>query len=178
MNFIKKTLLGWKIKRALKEQIGILRRTPNYDQASLIGILLRTEDPAMVQSIEKFVQKLTNEHKKVTILVYTPASTNVVEFQFQHYLLTEKEIDNWGNIHSEVTETFINQPFDYLYCLNKEEESIFQYILAKSKAKCRIGRYGKESELFFEMMIDQKPEQGIDIFIEHALHYTKSITYN
>lgn len=178
MNFIKKTLLGWKIKSALKEQKGIRRQTSNYDEATQIGILLKTEDLNMVESIHKFVQKLTKDNKKVTVLVYFPNPINTITFQFQHYSLTEKEVDYWGTIHSEVMETFINQPFDYLYCISKEEELIFEYILAKSKAKCRIGKYGKINEVFFEMMIDQKPEQDIDIFIEQALHYTKSITYN
>lgn len=178
MNFIKKTFLDWKIRQAVKKQKDIPRQTLNYHEAKSIGILLKTEDATMVKAVQVFFQKLTKDSKKITILIYQSKPENAVDFQFQHYLLTEKEIDNWGNIHSEIMENFISQPFDYLYCISKEDEPVFQYILAKSKAKCRIGKYSQANEVFFEMMIDQKPEQGIDIFIEQSLHYTKSITYN
>jgi len=178
MNFIKKTFLDWKIKQATKRHKDIPRQTLNYDEAKSVGILLKAEDATMVKAVQIFLQKLTKDNKKIAILIYQSKPENAVDFQFQHYLLTEKEIDNWGNIHSEIMENFISQPFDYLYCISKEDEPVFQYILAKSKAKCRIGKYSQANEVFFEMMIDQKPEQGIDVFIEQSLHYTKSITYN
>ncbi|TAH17546.1 MAG: hypothetical protein EAZ08_13555 [Cytophagales bacterium] len=178
MNFIKKTFLDWKIKKAINLQKNIRRQTLNYDEASIIGVLLKSEDPAMTQAVQNFLQRLAKDHKKVTVVVYHTTSENVINFQFQHYSFTEKEIDNWGSIRSEIVENFILQSFDYLYCISKEEEPVFQYILAKSQAKCRIGKYNPKNEVFFEMMINQKPEQGIDIFIEQALHYTKSITYN
>lgn len=178
MNFIKKTFLDWKVRKALIAQKNVRRQTLNYDETSFIGVLIKTEDPSMTQAIQTFLQRLAKDRKKVTVIVYQGAAENTVDFQFQHYLFTEKEIDNWGNIRSETIENFIHQSFDYLYCISKEEEPVFQYILAKSHAKCRIGKYNPKNEAFFEMMIDQKAEQGIDIFIEQALHYTKSITYN
>ncbi len=178
MNQIKKFFLTWKVKQALKAQKAIKRPTPNYDEASTIGILLKTEQDAMGLAVQHFIQQLTKDGKKVTVLAYLPKPENTVTFNFQHYVITEKDIDTWGNLNSEITETFIGQPFDYLYCISKDDEIIFQYILAKSKAKCRVGAYKKENATFYELMIDLPPEQDIDIFTKQALHYTQSIIYN
>jgi hypothetical protein len=178
MNSIKIFFLKWKVKQALKAQKVTKRQTPNYDEASTIGILLKTEQEAMVQATQLFIQKLLKDGKKVTVLVYIAKPEHTITFNFQHYTVTEKEIDHWGNFNSEIVETFVGQAFDYLYCISKEEEIIFQYILAKSKAKCRVGTYKKENAAFFELMINLQSEQDIDIFTEQALHYTQSIIYN
>lgn len=178
MNFIKKKILAWKVKQAVKAQKSTKRYTPNYDEASNIGILLKVTQSTLLPTVQKFINQLAKEGKKVSVLVYVPANEEMMDFGFQHYTFTEKEIDNWGNINLEVVETFIHQPFDFLYCISKEDELAFQYILAKSKAKCRIGKFGNEGASFYEMMIDLKPTDDIDIFIQQALHYTQSIIYN
>ena len=178
MNFIKKFFLEWKIKQALHAQKGTKRQTPNYDEAESIGVLLKTNQPEMLPALQKLMNQLSKDNKKVNILVYVPAKESVLDFGFQHYTFTEKEIDNWGNINLEVVETFINQPFDFLFCISKEEELVFQYVLAKCKAKCRIGKFSDNNASFYEMRIAMKLSEDIDIFIQNALHYTQSIIYN
>lgn len=178
MNFIKKNFLRWKIKQAMQAQKSIKRQTPNYDEASSIGILLKTDNPLMLPAIQKLINQLAKDNKKINVLVYVPANEAVIDLGFQHYTFTEKEIDTWGNINLEVVETFMNQSFDFLYCISKNDEPIFQYILAKSKAKCRIGKFDEGNASFYEMMIHLKTEDDIAIFAQQALHYTQSIIYN
>ncbi|MCU0393239.1 MAG: hypothetical protein MUE81_19170 [Thermoflexibacter sp.] len=179
MNFLKEFFLKWKIKQALVAQKGMSQRqTPNYDEAKSIGILLYTQNINMTKSIQKLLHTFEKDGKKVTVLAYFPDKENHLEFNFQHFVLTEQEITNWGEIKSEIVETFIHQPFDYLYCISKESSLVFKYILAKSKAKCRVGKYEKSEAAFFELMIDLKTEQDIDFFVQQALHYTQSIIYN
>lgn len=179
MNFLKKFFLEWKIKQALKEhKVLVNRRTPNYEEAKSVGILVYTSNPTDFVEVKKLIEAFTKDKKKVIALVYFPKQENLSTLDFQHYVLTDKEIDTWGNIKLEIVQNFIEQSFDYLYCISREEVLVFQYVLAKSKAKCRIGEYSEKNAVFFEMMIHLKAEQDIKTFIEQALHYTQSIIYN
>ena len=49
-----------------------------------------------------------------------------------------------------------------------------QNILAKSKAKCRVGRFEEGKSDYFEMMIDHK-ENNYDQFIDQVFHYIKNV---
>ncbi len=179
MNFLKKFFLEWKIKQALKKRQNLAhRRTPNYEEAKSIGILLYVTHSADLVEVKKLLKTFAKDGKKVVCLVYFPKPENLPTLDFQHYVLTDKEIDTWGNVKLEIVQNFIEQPFDYLYCISQEEVLAFQYILASSKARCRIGKYSAQNAVFFEMMIDLKTEQNIKTFTEQALHYTQSIIYN
>ena len=177
MNFIKKFFLDWKIRQALQLQAGVKRQTPNYDEANTVGILLKTNNLSMAQSIQKFISQLIKDGKRVSILHYIGKNDPTIDLGFQHYSFSEKQIDSLGNINLEVVETFIAQNFDFLYCVSKEDELPFQYILAKSKAKCRVGKFDSNPS-FYELMINLKPEEDIDVFAKQALYYTQSIIYN
>ena len=129
-----------------------LRASIPYQQALTVGILFSVEDKQKHDHIKEFIHKLEHDGKKVQVLEFLPNKKDNYEFMFDFF--TMKDISFWGQIESEKTLKFSDTPFDYLFCLDTEQNPMLLYLLARSKSKCRIGKFNEDEKPFFEMMID------------------------
>ena len=123
-----------------------------YSQAQTVGILFSVEDKLKHDQIKEFVHKLEHDGKKVQVLEFLPNKKDNYEFMFDFF--TMKDISFWGQIESEKTLKFSDTPFDYLFCLDTEQNPMLLYLLARSKSKCRVGKFKEDEKPFFEFMID------------------------
>ncbi|TAD97067.1 MAG: hypothetical protein EAZ97_13050 [Bacteroidetes bacterium] len=177
MNGIKKYLLNFRNKHFLK-RIDLLRKTLNYQDVKSVGVIFLTHDEQMHEHLNNFVKKMKDDKKNVTAITYFDRLHDN-PYLFRYDFFTEKDISLFGEVKCRETEQFINTEFDYLYCISTEAEiDVFEPILAKCKAKCRIGNYRESKETLFELMIHIKQEQNIDILIQEMLRYTQAIRFN
>jgi len=130
------------------------RSSTPYKRALSIGILFSVEDKQKHDHIKEFIHKLEHDGKKVQVLEYLPNKKENYEFMFDFFTL--KDISLWGKIESEKTLNFSDTPFDYLFCLDTERNPMVLYLLARSKSKCRVGRFNDNEKTFFEFMIDSE----------------------
>jgi hypothetical protein len=86
---------------------------------------------------------------------------------------TLEQINFWGVLHSKEALQFANKPFDYLFHLDKETSPVFQHILAKTKAHCRIGKFRENENPFYEFMIDSKG--SFKDLLDTIYKYTKEL---
>ena len=128
------------------------RASTPYTQAQTVGILFSVEDKQKHDHIKEFIHKLEHDGKKVQVLEYLPNKKENYEFMFDFFTL--KEVSFWGNIESEKTLKFSDTSFDYLFCLDTELNPMLSYLLARSKSKCRVGKFNEGDKPFFEFMID------------------------
>jgi hypothetical protein len=128
------------------------RASTPYKQASTVGILFSVEDKKKHDDIKELIHKLEHDGKKVQVLEYLPNKKDNYEFMFDFFTL--KDISFWGKIESEKTLRFSDTAFDYLFCVDLEPNPMLLYLMARSKAKCRVGRFHEGEEPFFEFMID------------------------
>jgi hypothetical protein len=135
----------------LKKNKATRASTP-YKQATSVGILFSVEDKRKHDDIKELIHKLEHDGKKIQVLEYLPNKKENYEFMFDFF--TVKDISFWGKFESEKILKFSDTPFDYLFCLDMEPNPMLLYLLARSKSKCRVGRFHDEEKSFFEMMID------------------------
>lgn len=135
----------------LKKNKTIRVSTP-YQQASTVGILFSVEDKKKHDDIKDLIHKFERDGKKVQVLEFLPNKKDNYEFMFDFF--TQNEISFWGKIESEKTLKFSDTPFDYLFCIDNEPNPMLLYLMARSKAKCRVGKFHEGEESFFEFMID------------------------
>jgi hypothetical protein len=83
---------------------------------------------------------------------------------------TENEITFWGNITSSSALKFSDTPFDFLFYIDTKPNPLILNLLARSKAKCRIGKFWNEGKLFLEFMIESN--NGTKGLIEGMYKYT------
>ena len=131
----------------------VVRTSTPYKQAATVGILFSVEDRKKHDDIKNFIHKLEHDGKKVQVMSFLPNKKENFEFMFDFF--TIKEVSFWGQITSNHAVKFAETPFDYLFCLDDEPNPMILNLLARSKAKCRVGKFQETNTLFFEFMIDK-----------------------
>lgn len=145
-----------------------LRASLPYKQALNIGIVFTVEDRFKHESVKSFIKKLEDEGKKVSVVTFLPRDKQSYEFKFDYF--TERDVSFWGSITAPAAVAFSEKPFDYLFCLDTEPNPLILNLLARSKARCRVGKHFENAEPFFELMIgtSRRPEGLMD----EMLNYT------
>ena len=160
-------LLKFKTNSYLKRNKSLRSSLP-YKQALNVGILFTVEDKFKHESVKSFIKKLEGDGKKITVMTFLPADKQSYEFKFDFF--TEKDISIWGSNTSQKAIEFSEIPFDYLFYLDTEPNPLILNLLARSKARCRVGKHFEDGEPFFEMMIgSSKDPEGL---MEEMLNYT------
>ena len=155
---------------ALKKNHSLRSNLP-YQQAHHIGIMFSVEDKQKHQDVKEFIHYLEQDGKKVQVLEYLPLKKENYEFKFDFF--TIDDLSFWGRINSATALKFSETRFDYLFYIDKEPNPMALYLLACSKARCRIGRFSENENPFFEMMIEQNgTTRGL---IETMYKYTKQL---
>jgi len=135
----------------LKKGVEILTRDKklvNIYSAGSVGVLFELTDESVYYSIQKYFQKLQEKKIKVKALGYT--SNKLVTNQFLPVLtfdfFNSRQL-NWFFIpKATCVQDFIETDFDI--CINISSEKIFplKYIAGISKARLKVGSYGKEMQ--------------------------------
>ncbi|MBT1701663.1 DUF6913 domain-containing protein [Chryseosolibacter indicus] len=163
-------LLKFKTKRLLKQRLAS-RSTIPYPQADLIGIVFTAEDKSRHDEIKEFVKKLEQDGKHVKVMTFLRKDMSNHEFLFDCF--SEKDLNFWGSIISESANRFAQIPFDFLLYLDAAPNPFTLHLLAKSKAKCRVGKFFEGGEPYFELMIKQ--DGGLKALIEDIYKYTTTL---
>lgn len=155
---------------ALKSNTSLRASIP-YQQALSIGILFSVEDKQKHDAIKDFIKLLQADGKKVKVLEFLPSKKENYEFMFDFF--TINDLSFWGKVTSPDADKFIETPFDYLYVIDKASNPLVLHLLARSKAKCRIGKFSKEDQPFYELMIEQNG--SIKSLIESMYKYSRQL---
>lgn len=148
---MKLRLLKYKTRGFLKSNTALRTSLP-YKQARSIGIIFTTQDKHKHEEIKEFIRKLEHEGKQVKVITFLPKDTDNFEFLFDFF--TEKDISFWGTMTSENANRFAEMPFDFLFYLDTVPNPMLLNVIARSKARCRVGKFWEKCELYFELMIE------------------------
>jgi len=167
---IKEKLLALYTKKLAKnDKVG--RFNVGFQQANRIGLLYTQEDAQQKEHVLQFIDQLKSTGKLIYVLQYRPTQASPRDEEFPEF--TKQAISYWGKILTQQVTTFLNLPLDYLYHIDLISNPILDYILAKSKAKCRMGNFDLTRAHLFEIMV--KCENKID---SHTLaSLTKKMLY-
>jgi hypothetical protein len=168
---LKNRFLHLRTNSALKENQSLRASIP-YKQALSIGILFSVEDKQKHDAVKEFIKQLQLDGKKVSVLEYLPKQKDNYEFMFDFF--TVNDLSFWGKVNSPDADKFMQIPFDYLYCIDKDSNPLILHLLARSKAKCRIGKYSQQDHPFYELMIEHK-NGSVKSLIESMYKYTKQL---
>lgn len=168
--FMKFRFLRYKTKGFLKRNKALRVSLP-YQQALSVGILFSVEDKLKHDEIKEFIRHLEHDGKQVKVISFLPKNKDNYEFMFDFF--TEKDLSFWGNINSTTALNFTELPFDFLYYIDTTPNPMLMNLIARSKAKCRVGKFWEDKESFFEMMIQSN--NGHKTLIETMYRYTKAL---
>ncbi len=148
---MKLPFLALRTRAQLKKNKSV-RVSLSFTEARHVGVIYTVEDKKKHEEIKEFIHQLERDGKKVKVLCFLPENKDNYEFLFDFFTL--KDISFWGNITAPNVVKFYTESFDYLYYLDTVPNPIIENILARSKAKCRIGKHFENSQSYFELMIN------------------------
>ena len=163
-------LLKYKTRSFLKKN-KTLRHNEAYQKAVSFGVIFTVQDRQKHDQIKSFIRKLEQDGKKVKALAYLPPNQENYEFMFDFF--TYREISFWGNITATSALDFAETPFDYLIYLDTTPNDLILNLVAKSKAKCRIGKFWEDAHPYFEMMIECYGDSKV--LIDQFYQYTTAL---
>ncbi|MEO9484510.1 MAG: hypothetical protein ABJG47_13725 [Ekhidna sp.] len=130
-----------------------------YLEASSIGILYNSEEFS-TEVITKLEELLKSDKKDVARMGYTDKPSE------EKLIFSKKDISGTGTVKKDNLSFFINQTFDFLISLDTSENINYKYVLALSKATCKVGF---ETEKYYDLlqlslkMDDSKPKAVANI---------------
>lgn len=143
--------MKWRTRSALLKNKSLRTSTP-YKKTGTVGIIFTVEDRQKHDDIKEFIKHLEQDGKRVRVLEFLPKKKENYEFLFDFFTLNDLTV--WGKIENEAARTFAQANFDYLFYIDNTHNPLVLNILAQSKANCRVGKYNKDNESFFEFMIE------------------------
>jgi hypothetical protein len=146
-------LLRYKTQSFLRKNT-TTRYNEAYKKAVTFGLIFTVEDRKKHDHIKNLIRKLERDGKQVRALGYLPPNQENYEFLFDFF--TYREVSMWGNITAPSALKFADTAFDFLIYLDATPNEYILNLIAKSKAKCRIGKFWEEGEPYFEMMIESQ----------------------
>jgi hypothetical protein len=167
---MKLTFLKYRTKSQLKKNKTARTTTP-FTEAKTIGILFTITDRGKHEIIKDFIHKLEHDKKQVQVMTYLPNKKENYDFLFDFF--GPKDLSFWGEVTAHNATKFSDIPFDYLFCLDTEDNAMVDYLLARSKAKCRIGKFDDTRKDYFEMMIDST--KNTKEFVDGIYKYTTQL---
>lgn len=147
----------------------------NYSEAKHIGVIFEYI-PEEYVAIESFIKMLEKDQKQVSTIAFVSSKNKsypaIPFFQSQN-------ISFWGKSNIKHLDDFINTKFDYLLHLNFHSHILIDFVLAKSNAKCKVGKYDEKRKEFYQFMLLYEKEKKHDIFLEQIYSNLKKIkTYS
>lgn len=162
--------LSYKTRRYQKDNNNLRSSVP-YHEAAHIGIIFSNDNPEKSAMAEKLLTLYRDDKKQTKVLAYD-RNVQVKHLPFESF--SNKDLNFWGSYTNQSINQFSDTSFDFLICLDNPPGLIIQNLVAKSKAKCRVGvsaNSGTPNGLF-ELIIQTANDSNL---VDSIYSYTKNI---
>jgi hypothetical protein len=149
-------------KRALKKELASnqnrVAKVCNLAEAKSIGLLYKVESQEDYNHLRKFAKYIKGEFgtKRVFMMGYwddAKENPDFLQTKVDFEFFTKKEL-NWAGIpRGGNIDNFLSESFDVLIDMNSYFNVPLRYLAAKSSARLKVGRFSKENEPYFDIMI-------------------------
>ncbi|MEQ9467874.1 MAG: hypothetical protein RLN88_10720 [Ekhidna sp.] len=138
----------------------------SYAESSSIGILYNSNEFSS-ETINKLEELIKNDGKSVAKIGYADKPSEDV------LIFHKKDISGTGTIRKDNLSFFINQTFDFLISLDTSENINYKYVLALSKATCKVGF---ETEQYYDLLqLALKMDESKPKAVANMVRYLKMI---
>ncbi|WP_114910360.1 DUF6913 domain-containing protein [Cardinium endosymbiont of Sogatella furcifera] len=163
------------VTRCLAKHKTLVRSNVGLSRATTIGVLYSYDSPAKHEVVQRFIRDLKNLDKNVSVLCYTTGKDRVHPSSHLRYAFSHHAITILGKVKGDRIKKFIETPFDYLFQLDLTTNSVLDCLVAKQRAKCRVGHFDPMRKNLFEVMVKVSrtvPIEDTKRLASQMLHYT------
>lgn len=164
------------IRRLLRELPAERRPIPrNLGLARKVAIVYVVEDEAAHEHVKHYVKRIKDELgiSNIKALGFSDEKT------MPHYLHAKLNFDsicqkdlNWYRIpQGNTVQNFMAEEYEIIIDLSLEDRLPIQYIMAKSRARFKVGRLSDSNKRILDMLIDMAGSQSLPQLIQQVHHY-------
>lgn len=130
------------LRRKSKRNEGSSLEHCTYSNALHIGVLYNSDEYSK-DIVADLIDNLQGDDKEVDSMGFEAKPVENSPF------FSKNDISNTGVFKKESLQYFINKPFDFLISLDSSENMNYRFVLALSKARCKMGIESKE---YYELL--------------------------
>lgn len=151
----------------------------NLAQSSKVGIVYLAANEQAHIHVRNYVKKIKEElgiHRIMVLGYFDGRELPTYLHPKLHFdAFTQKDL-NWYRIpHGNTVQNFIAEEHDVLIDLTLEDYLPIQYLVAKSKARFKVGRMSDSNSRFLDMMIDTAGANSLSQLIGNLDRYLMMI---
>ncbi len=162
-------LSKFKHNRITKETNKLLKNKNNSLQVSTIvktvGVIVNEGSEFNFELLKKLQKKIASGSTNFSVLTCKKTADSYNEFRGA--TINDKDFSWKGTLTSNEVFDFLDKPFDMLIDLTNSTEVYNNLLVAKSKAKFKVG-FSNTDERLFDLMIDSK---SIKLFVDELIKY-------
>ena len=171
----------WLGRRALLQEAMPDRRplAKNLADCTKIGIVYLASDEQAHTHVRNYVKKIKEEvgqHRIMVVGYHEAKDLPAFLHPKLHFdAFTQKDL-NWYRIpQGNLVKNFLAEEHDVLIDLTLEDRLPLQYLVAKSRARFKVGRLSDTNKRFLDMMIDTAGSNSLSQFIVNVDKYLMMI---
>ncbi len=147
----------------------------NLSVMSKVAIVYLVRDESDFDHVRNYVKRIKKELgiSRVMALGYVDAKhlPHYMSSRLNYDQFCQKDLDWYRRPHGNTVENFIAEEYEVLIDLTLDDLLPIQHIVAKSRARFKVGRYSRGNERFLDMMIDMAGSQSLPQLITQVHHY-------
>jgi hypothetical protein len=167
----------WMGRRRLLRELPKERRpiAKNLATARKVAIVYTVEDETAHTHVKNYVKRVKEELgiSNIMALGFVDAKVlpNYLHAKLNFDVICQKDL-NWYRIpHGNTVENFIAEEYEVMIDLTLEDSLPIQYIIAKSRARFKVGRLSESNTRIHDMMIDMAGGRSLPQLIQQVNHY-------
>ena len=150
---IKKALLNRKGKKLSRRRTN---ENLSYGKAGSIGILYNSEEFEK-KLINELLDSFSVDGKETSTMAYSELES------YDKYSFCNKDVSVTGELKKKPVGLFTNRMFDFLISLDSSGDINFRYVLALSKATCKVGINSEALNDLLMLSIKKSSDKSQDI---------------
>ncbi len=149
------------------------KRFINLKDASSLAIIYFLTNDDDYLAVSKFVESLKKRKLRIKAMGYVRDKHLTQKYlpKLTYDFFYDRDINWYGRPGGNYVKDFLEKPFDVLIDLSDGNSLPIKYIIAKSNAHFKVGRYKNENQVFFDLMIKHDDTNNLQSFIAEIEHY-------
>lgn len=152
-------------------------RSVSLAQSKNVGVIFNAKDEGQFAEIKKFVKELKQDGKTVRALGYVPKAEMMSFFEssIQYEFFSNEDFNWYFKPQGRKVVGFMSERFDLLIDLRLKKSIPLLFIVSLSRATFKVGRFDKEYQEYYDMMMEVEANEPLEFFIKQIKHYLNKI---
>ncbi|MCB0479080.1 MAG: hypothetical protein KDC84_13005 [Crocinitomicaceae bacterium] len=157
-------------KKVNKIQNGRKSQVYNYLNSNSIGILCTCESETQINLIQRYIQKLKENHgiRKIKLLAICNEKELPAYFKETENVIgvTSKEFSYTGNSENGRFLDFIKENFNILLDFSRDVNPEVKFVVKSSHASFKVGRFADENLEMYDLMLNMESSKDLNMFMD------------